>query len=151
MRIRPAESADAAPIASLLDELGYPQDGVQSVEARLKTFADNPASMVLVAEQAVEQATEAAELLGVIAVHVSPFFEKDGSWARIVALVVADQARGRGIGAELVAAAEAFAIERGCSRMEVTSSDRRARAHDFYLARGYLDQAGKSSRFLRDL
>jgi hypothetical protein len=35
--------------------------------------------------------------------------------------------------------------------MEVTSSDRRVDAHKFYQGRGYVDQAGKSSRFLRDL
>jgi len=43
---------------------------------------------------------------------------------------------------ELVTAAELFATSRGCVRMEVTSADRR---------RGYLDQTGTSSRFLRDL
>jgi hypothetical protein len=36
--------------------------------------------------------------------------------------------------------------------MEVTSSDRRRHeAHEFYLHRDYVDQTGRSSRFLRDL
>jgi hypothetical protein len=35
--------------------------------------------------------------------------------------------------------------------MEVTSADHRQAAHEFYRRRGYLDQTGRSSRFLRDL
>ena len=86
-----------------------------------------------------------------IAVHVCPFFERDGSWARIVALVVAEQARDRGVGARLLVSAESFARSRGCLRMEVTSGDRRLDAHGFYRRHGFVDQAGRSSRFLRDV
>ncbi|MGW0940895.1 GNAT family N-acetyltransferase [Streptomyces sp. NPDC002666] len=86
-----------------------------------------------------------------MAVHVCPFFERDGSWGRIVALVVSGRARGRGVGSRLVAAAESFAVTRGCVRVEVTIGERRQDAHEFYRRCGYLDQAGKSSRFLRDL
>lgn len=95
--------------------------------------------------------TTDGEVLGLVAVHLCPFFERTGSWGRIVALVVAAQARGRGLGGQLVAAAESFAATRGCVRMEVTSADRRQAAHEFYRRRGYLDQTARSSRFLRDL
>ena len=44
-----------------------------------------------------------------------------------------------------------LAASHGCFRMEVTSGDRRPDAHKFYQRCGYADQAGKSSRFLRDL
>jgi GNAT superfamily N-acetyltransferase len=91
------------------------------------------------------------DLLGLVAVHICPFFERAGSWGRIVALVVSDQARSHGVGRRLVTAAESFAASRGCVRMEVTSADGRRDAHEFYRRRGYLDQAGRSSRFLRDL
>jgi GNAT superfamily N-acetyltransferase len=64
---------------------------------------------------------------------------------------VSERARGQGVGSRLVAAAEAFATSRGCVRMEVTSADRRTVAHAFYLGRGYVDQGGRSTRFLRDL
>lgn len=144
MQIRPARSADAEAINKLLDELGYPQDGQATTAARLQTWVDDPASAAYVAEAH-------GDLQGVIAVHICPFFERDGTWSRIVALVVADRARGRGIGSRLVEAAESFAASRGCHRMEVTSGDRRPGAHKFYQRRGYADQAGQSSRFLRDL
>ncbi|GAB2856860.1 GNAT family N-acetyltransferase [Lentzea nigeriaca] len=144
MQIRPAQTADAAAVDELLRQLGYPQDRAGATVTRIKAWEDDPSSAVYVAE--------AGEgLLGLVAVHVGPFFERDGCWGRIVALVVSDQARGQGIGAQLVAAAEAFAAGHGCARMEVTSNDRRRDAHEFYRRRGYVDQAGRSSRFMRDL
>lgn len=144
MQIRPAHGADASAVNELLDQLGYPQDGRAATANRIQTWAEDPSSAAYVAEAG-------DDLLGAIAVHVCPFFERDGSWGRIVALVVSGRARGCGVGSQLVAAAESFAATRGCVRMEVTSGDRRQDAHAFYRRCGYIDQAGKSSRFLRDL
>jgi|SRR5581483_11648227 len=144
MQIRLARSADAEAINELLDQLGYPQDGQATTAARILAWAGDLASAVYVADAQ-------GELHGVIAVHICPFFERDGAWARIVALVVSDRARGRGVGSRLVGAAESFAASHGCLRIEVTSGDRRPAAHQFYQRRGYANQAGKSSRFLRDL
>lgn len=144
MRIRPARRADAAAVNELLDQLGYPQEGAAATADRLQTWADDPSSAAFVAE-------DGSALLGVLAVHLCPLFERDGSWSRIVVLVVAEGARGRGVGSRLVGAAEELASERGCLRMEVTSADHRPEAHEFYRRRGYLDQAGRSSRFVREL
>ncbi|MCI2421319.1 GNAT family N-acetyltransferase [Saccharopolyspora sp. K220] len=142
MRIRPARSADAEAVNELLGQLGYPQDAATA--ARLQAWFDDPASAAYIAETDDES-------LGVIAVHVCPFFERKGAWGRITALVVSDRARGYGVGSRLVEAAESFAASHGCVRMEVTSNDRRPDAHRFYERRGYTGQAGISSRFLRDL
>ena len=144
VRIRTAHPADAPVIADLLDQLGYPQGDEERTADRIQDWAEDPSSVAFVA-------VADGPPIGVIAVHVSPFFEQDGSWGRIVAVVVADRARRHGVGARLVAAAEAFATSRGCLRMEVTSGDRRPEAHEFYRRRGYVDQAGTSSRFVRDL
>jgi GNAT superfamily N-acetyltransferase len=144
MRIRLARTADAEAVTELLRQLGYPQEGVATTAARIEAWDDDAASAVYVADAD-------GDVLGVVAVHLSPFFERTGSWGRIVALVVSDRARGRGIGGQLVTAAESFAARRGCVRMEVTSSDRRQDAHEFYRRRGFTDQGGKSSRLLRDL
>jgi ribosomal protein S18 acetylase RimI-like enzyme len=89
-------------------------------------------------------------LLGLVAVHVEPFIQLPGSCGRIVALVVSDQARRQGIATRLMTAAESFAVEQGCVRFEVTSSNYRAEAHEFYERRGYTNQAARSSRFLRN-
>jgi GNAT superfamily N-acetyltransferase len=144
MRIRPAHLNDAAMVNELLHQLGYPQEGVAATAVRLQNWADDPAGAAYVAEAD-------GELLGVVAVHVCPFFERPGSWGRIVALVVSEQARGRGIGGQLVAEAEAFAATKGSVRMEVTSANRREDAHEFYGRRGYVNQTERSSRFLREL
>lgn len=144
MNLRPAQPDDASTVDELLHQLGYPQDDPDATAVRLKAWADHPDGAAFVAE--VD-----GTVLGVIAVHCCPFLERDGSWGRIVALVVSLEARGLGVGRRLVAEAEAFAAGRGCVRMEVTSADRRDDAHAFYRRLGYVDQAGRSSRFLRDL
>ena len=144
MPIRHARTTDAAAVGRLLHQLGYPGNDAAATAARIRAWAGDPASAALVAD--VD-----GDLAGLVAVHICPFFERAGSWGRIVALVVADRARGRGIGGMLTAAAESFAESRGCIRMEVTSADHRQAAHGFYLGRGYTDQTGTSSRFLREL
>ncbi|WP_239134329.1 GNAT family N-acetyltransferase [Rugosimonospora africana] len=144
MQIRLARTTDAAAINELLHQLGYPQVGAATTAIRIKTWGDDLSSAAYVADAD-------GDILGLVAVHVCPFFERTGSWGRIVALIVDDQARGEGVGGQLVTAAESFATSRGCVRMEVTSGDHRRGAHEFYRRRGYLDQAGRSSRFLCDL
>ncbi|TCC06041.1 GNAT family N-acetyltransferase [Kribbella soli] len=130
MEIREARSTDASAINELLDQLGYPQAAEATTAARIQSWSDDPAGAVYVAD--TDQG-----LLGVIAVHTCPFFERDGTWARIVALVVSSQARRQGIGARLVAAAESFATHHGCLRIEVTSSPHRTQAHTFYQSHNY--------------
>jgi GNAT superfamily N-acetyltransferase len=144
MQIRLADTSDAAAVNGLLHQLGYPQNGITTTATRIRSWADDPSSAAYVADAD-------GDLLGLIAVHIAPFFERTGSWGRIVALIVSDQARGQGIGGQLVTAAESFAAGRGGVCMEVTSADRRQGAHEFYRGRGYIDQTGRSSRFLRDL
>ncbi|WP_144300646.1 GNAT family N-acetyltransferase [Stackebrandtia nassauensis] len=142
--LRLAHTTDAAAVNDLLHQLGYPQDDTATTAARIQTWNDDPASAAYVADAN-------GVLLGLVAVHVCPYFERNGSWGRIVALVVADQARGQGLGGKLVAAAESFAESQGCVRMEVSSSNRREAAHKFYRHRGYINQTDRSSRFQRDL
>jgi GNAT superfamily N-acetyltransferase len=143
LKIRPVRRTDASAVCELLHQLDYPQLEAATAD-RIQAWAEDPSSAAFVAEAG-------DGVLGVIAVHVCPYFERDGAWARIVALVVSDRARRRGVASALVAAAEAFAAGQGCLRMEVTSSDRRHDAHAFYRSRGYVDLAGTSSRFRRDL
>lgn len=141
--IRPAEPTDTAAVNELLDQLGYPQDDPDATTARLKAWADDPAGAVFVADAG-------GNLLGLVAVHAEPLIQLAGSSGRIVALVVSDRARRQGVATELMTAAEAFAVEQGCVRFEVTSSNFRADAHRFYEDRGYVNQVDRSSRFLRD-
>ncbi|MFI5736340.1 GNAT family N-acetyltransferase [Kribbella sp. NPDC051587] len=139
--IRSAEPADAAAVSELLRQLGYSdQDGVA---ARIRSWQVDPMSAAYVADAD-------GDVLGVVAIHVGPYFERTGNWARVVALVVSARARGQGIGGQLMAAAEEFAAEHGCLRIELSSADRRTEAHVFYERRGYVNQSGRSSWFRRE-
>jgi GNAT superfamily N-acetyltransferase len=142
--IRPAETDDARLIVGLLAELGYPDNDVEGVRRRVGDWAEAPDSAVLVAEHD-------GQLLGLVAVTTIRYIERDGRLGRIVVLVVADSARGQGIGRRLVADAEAIAVSHGCVAMEVGSARRRIAAHAFYQSLGYVDKCDVSARFIRDL
>src|ERR1700716_4431009 len=90
MQMRLAHTTDAAAV-KLLHQLGYPQDGTATTANRIQTWGDDPSSAAYVADAD-------GDLLGLIAVHICPFFERTGSWGRIVALIVPGQARRPGGG-----------------------------------------------------
>jgi GNAT superfamily N-acetyltransferase len=144
MQIRRAAVTDAEAVTQLLTQLGYPQDDVEATATRIQLWTDHPAAAVFVADAD-------GKVLGVIAVRAYPFFQLPGYSGHVVALVVSDQARRQGVASRLLSAAEAFAVEHGCTRMEITSAERRKDAHAFYQRRGYTIQTGLSSRFLRAL
>ena len=64
----------------------------------------------------------------------------------IVGLVIVEGHRSAGIGAALLAAAEAWARARGCKRLVVATRITRERAHRFYAREGY--EVSKTSYFL---
>lgn len=143
-QVRPATLADARPIVELLGELGYPDNEVEAVQRRLEEWAAEAGSAVLVADRG-------GELLGLVAVTLIRYFEREGSLGRIVALVVAATARGEGVGRRLVGEAELIARNHGCVAMEVSSARSRTDAHGFYSGLGYLDKGDVATRFTRDL
>ncbi len=70
--------------------------------------------------------------------------------ARFGSLVVAEGARGRGVGALLVREAAALARAEGCAELELTTGLRRHAAHAFYAARGFTWTALRFGRTLLD-
>jgi GNAT superfamily N-acetyltransferase len=80
-----------------------------------------------------------AELVGVVQVLIFQHFQHAGGWcAEIESVHVRADARNQGIGAALLDAAEALAIERGCYRVQLTSNNVRQEAHRFYADHGYV-------------
>jgi len=127
--IRAARNYDAPAIAELGDQLGYAANR-QQIATRLAGIESERSSRVLVAEDA------AGNVIGWLHVAARTQLTEDAC-AEILGLVVDENARGAGVGAELVRAAEAWARAEGCTRMRVRSRDTRERAHRFYEREGY--------------
>jgi len=133
IRVRRLSANDAPELVRLLTQLGYPPDR-DEIRLRLGAWTgdDRAAAFVACLEH---------RLVGCAAVYVMPFFERAGSRARLVALVVDEPYRGRGIGALLVGHAREFAVRHGAVEMELTSRRERKEAHCLYRRLGFEDQA----------
>ncbi len=129
--IRPIQPSDAPAAAHLSAQFGYPVDPAV-MEQRIRGL--DPSRAVFVA--CLEVACSENEVLGWIDVSRAEHLQS-GAYAEIGGLVVSEAARGQGIGAELVRAAEQWARERGLVKMLVRSQIARERAHSFYLREGY--------------
>jgi GNAT superfamily N-acetyltransferase len=128
MTVRAAAAGDAARVAELLTDEGYPV-GPTDVAARIERFA-GPDSAVIVAEQG-------GEVIGFIALQAVPRFEHDDRFVRILAVVVDAGARERGVGHRLMAEAEAFATEHRAAFLEITAGRHRPEARQLYESLGY--------------
>ena len=126
--LRPAQPADAAAIAALFTDEGYPA-GPSDIVARLEHFS-TPESRVIVAEH-----DEA--ILGFIAVHAMARFEHDDLILRILALVVDAGARERGVGRALMGEAERIGLDLGAAFVELTAGHHRPEARHLYESLGY--------------
>jgi GNAT superfamily N-acetyltransferase len=143
VEVRAAAGTDAAAIAALMTQLGYPCSD-DDAAARLGYWLADPMSRVLVAEHG-------GLVIGCLSVHAVPYLERTGRWARIESLVIDEAARGTGAGRALLHTAENVARRWGCLAMEVTSARARDGAHAFYQRMGYTDVCSRSGRFLKDL
>ncbi len=126
MITREATAADAAALAALSTQLGYP---AQPGEAAERLSALGPAGAVLVAE-------EDGTVLGWIHVCGVRFFQSP-PFAEIGGLVVDAAARGKGVGKLLVQAAVRWAAEQGYGKLRVRSNMVREDAHRFYEREGF--------------
>jgi len=129
MHIRESTDEDAAAVAVLITQLGYPTTA-EEMRSRLRRIAADAQYVSLVA-------LEHTEVVGFLGMAFGLHYEYDGSYARIVALSVAPQMQGKGIGTELVTAAENIARSRGASMCIVNSGTHRTETHKFYEKRGF--------------
>jgi GNAT superfamily N-acetyltransferase len=130
--IRPARSDDAAALAELSTQLGYPA-AADTLNQRLERVRGDGVGEVFVA------AGLDGRVLGWT--HVVPRLHlEEAPFAELAGLVVADGARGAGVGAALLSAAEQWAREHGFVHFRVRSNVVRERAHRFYLREGYVER-----------
>lgn len=126
--IRPARIGDAATIAALLPDLGYPASA-EEVQARLAAIAGLPRSTVAVAELG-------GEIVAVLHVACTVSIAR-GSCAELVALVVRADLQGHGLGQACVRWAIAWSREQGETRLRLRSGAEREAAHRFYRKLGF--------------
>jgi GNAT superfamily N-acetyltransferase len=128
LAIRAAKAKDSASLVQLIALLDHQADEA-GVRKRINQLArDKLAPLV---------ATLDKQAIGLCGIDEMVAIHRDQPVGRINILVVAERARGQGIGRKLVAAAEDILRDRGCGLVEVTSNDRLAEAHAFYRHMGY--------------
>lgn len=127
--LRSARIADAAEVARLSTQLGYPANEQEMVE-RL--------GIVLSAtDRHVFVAAHGERLWGWIGIELRTTLET-GLKAEIVGLVVDAGARRSGVGKALIKAAEAWVREQGLDAVMVRSNAARVESHPFYEGIGYV-------------
>jgi len=129
LKVRRARSADAARVAELSGQLGYPATA-EEMRLRLRRIRATSQHVVFVAESPDEG------VVGWLHVSRQPLLEVEIR-AEINGLIVAEKFRSLGAGARLVTAGEDWARKHGCKSMSVRSNVIRERAHKFYERCGF--------------
>ena len=127
--IRQMLPEDAVAVADLTSQLGYPSTE-SDIRRRYDLIKDRWDARLLVAQHANRA------IVGWVHVQATYLLEADMR-AEIWGLVVAESARGTGVGRMLVEAAEEWAVMRGLDVMGVRSNYLRIEAHAFYEHLGY--------------
>jgi GNAT superfamily N-acetyltransferase len=133
--IRKAESGDVTAIAGLMTELGYPTSS-DEMEERLNNISREKDYRTIVA-------VYNGIVAGVACAVKSFFYEQNGSYVRLVALVTDPAARNKGIARALVAAVETWAKGTGAGALLVNCGKRKVRdpAHALYKSLGFVARA----------
>ena len=129
LTIRAAVEDDAASVALLSAQLGYPASTEETIE-RLAPILASDRNAVFVAERSD------GLVVGWIHVFVARRVES-GPFAELGGFVVQDGYRGRGIGRCMLAAAEAWALARGVRKLRVRTRTTRTAAPAFYRRLGF--------------
>ncbi|MEM9832746.1 MAG: GNAT family N-acetyltransferase [Bacteroidota bacterium] len=141
--IRTAQPHDLSALSELLTALvGYPPKSEVSLLGIMQEYTVGN-NRILVYE-------DEGQVLGFVSLATLPMLHIAGHLARITAFCVSEEARGQGIGQQLLQAVVDYSQSIGCKRMEVTSGDRpeRVAAHRFYENNGFKYDSKRFSRWL---
>jgi GNAT superfamily N-acetyltransferase len=127
-----ATADDLAALGELLGQLGYQLD-VAEVRRRYE-------AVVRSVDHAVMVAVDDGRVIALCHVYVRPALDKPPEVV-VQALVVEQASRGLGVGKRMMAAAEAWAEERGFRSVALGSHVSRSEAHAFYESLGYRNEA----------
>ncbi len=126
--VRAATFTDASDMSLLLMEAEYPAS-TEIVSQRLEAMSDTNDVVLIAARN--------NETLGLLTIRFGAVLHRTEPAGRITLLVVAERARGQGIGRALMEAAEREFVNRSCTFVEVISNLRYQGAHAFYGHLGY--------------
>jgi GNAT superfamily N-acetyltransferase len=129
VKIREANISDAASIARLSGQLGYPATP-EELEERLLSILQKKKHRVYVAELPDKL------VVGWIHVFGTQYLMAE-SLAEVGGLIVDESNRGHGIGRALVETAEEWAVTMGYRYLRIRSNIIRTEAHRFYKRMGY--------------
>src|SRR2546421_1105219 len=140
LTIRAPEAGDMEALADLMTQLGY-ETRASEMEMRMETILANKnyATFVAVSE---------GKVCGMIGTYTCYTYEHNNPSARILALIVSEKMRGRGVGQALIAAAEKDLAQKNIRRVAVNTRFERTRAHEFYEKVGYTKNG---FRFVKEL
>src|SRR6266404_9123387 len=113
LMVRPVEATDMEALADLMTQLGY-ETRTSEMEMRMETILANKNYATFVA---VSQ----GKVCGMIGTYTCYTYEHNSPSARILALVVSEKMRGRGVGQALIAAAEKDLAQKNISRVAVNT------------------------------
>ena len=129
--IRNFQLDDLKSLSGLTNELGYPTT-VEEMEKRMNLIItlDNYWTLVAVSD---------GNVVGYAGLNKNYFWEQNGSFIRIQALVVKKEFRRHNIGQHLINAAEKLAKEEGSGLIILNCGNKpeRASAHNFYPEMGF--------------
>ena len=132
--------ADAPQLAALMTQLGYPTQ-VKEMRARLRSILLDNCFRTFVA-------TEDEQIVAMAGTSEQASYEHNDRTGRIVAMVVSDNARRKGVGRQLMRAVEKSFRRRGVRRIVIDARPERVEAHQFYQALGYRKTGWRFAKLL---
>jgi GNAT superfamily N-acetyltransferase len=130
--IRRAVESDMESAHKMIEALGYPNIEQADFKQAFAEVLNHKDSLVLIAETAVGQA------IGLMTISQRPQLRLAGIVVCIDELVIADNARGLGVGGALLKEAKRLAAEMGAQRLELhTNRGRISYQRAFYVKNGF--------------
>jgi GNAT superfamily N-acetyltransferase len=141
-RLRDAVDSDAEQISVLITELGYPTTA-HEIDTRFSDIKQdvNYRTLVMIKDDMI---------VGMAGLFKGYWYEKNGSYVRVLAFVIKQDHRGQSLGKKLLQEIEKWAVDIGANSVILSSGNRdeRIAAHQFYQSRGY---EIRSSGFIKTL
>ena len=133
--IRPATEADLPALLTLRDQLNQAME--VTIEAQPEQVTDHLRHFLNAPDADLFVAQRGDRVVGLISLNVRRTLLQPKPVALIDELVVADSARGHGVGQQLIRRAVEYAKGRGCCELEVGTETSNTAAREFYRRCGF--------------